>query len=67
MIKARSKCRGPFFCAVLTAKDLLVFVGRLEHFHKICSDELIVLGNSGLFGFWLRFSSVAGFLNLRLR
>ena len=34
----------------------------LEHFHKTCSDELRVIIDSGLFGFWLRLRSVAGFL-----
>jgi hypothetical protein len=34
----------------------------LEHFHKICSDGRLVLRDSGLFGFWLRFSSVTGFI-----
>ena len=39
----------------------------LEHFHQIYSDAPLVPRNSGLFGFWLCFSSVAGFSNLRLR
>jgi hypothetical protein len=33
----------------------------LEHFHKSCSDEL-KMDDSGLFGFWLRFGSVTGFI-----
>jgi len=42
-------------------------LNHLEHFHKIYSDAPLVLRNNGLFGFWLCFSSVAGFSNLRLR
>ena len=32
-----------------------------EHFHQSCSDGPMVLKDSGLLGFWLRFRSVAGF------
>ncbi|MEI6078285.1 MAG: hypothetical protein WCS94_22085 [Verrucomicrobiota bacterium] len=41
--------------------------GDLEHFHQIYSDAPMFPRNSGLLGFWLCFSSVAGFSNLRLR
>ena len=34
---------------------------RLEHFSQSCSDGLMVLTDSGLLGFWLRFRSVTGF------
>ena len=34
---------------------------RLEHFPQSCSAGLMVLTDSGLLGFWLRFGSVAGF------
>jgi len=46
------------------------FIGvsnKLEHFHQIYSAAPLVPRNSGLFGFWLCFSSVTGFSNLRLR
>jgi hypothetical protein len=36
-------------------------VGELEHFHQSCSAGLMVLTDSGLLGFWLRFLSVTGF------
>ena len=39
----------------------------LEHFHQIYSDESLVPSNNGFFGFWLCFSLVTGFSNLRLR
>jgi cobalt-zinc-cadmium efflux system outer membrane protein len=34
---------------------------KLEHFHQCCSDALEALWGSGVFDFWLRFSSVTGF------
>jgi len=40
---------------------------ELERIHQCCSAALRVLEASGLFGFWLRFSSMTGFLNLRRR
>jgi len=38
-----------------------------ERFKKSCSHSVKEQRLSGLFGFWRRFGSVAGFLNLRLR
>ena len=32
-----------------------------EHLPQSCSDGLMVLRDSGLLGFWLRFGSVSGF------
>jgi len=40
---------------------------NLEHFHQSCSDGLMVLTDSGLFGFCHRFRSLTGFSNLRRR
>src|SRR6185437_15012609 len=34
----------------------------LEHFQKYCSHSVCKEGGGGLFGFWLRFGSVTGFL-----
>src|SRR5262245_34178643 len=43
--------------------DFLSTVFRvLEHFHKYCSHSAKIHLRSGLFGFWLRFGSVTGFL-----
>jgi putative membrane protein insertion efficiency factor len=61
-----AECRMKFRCSLrhstfAICHSLVMRASSLEHFHQICRAVLRVPRDSGLFCFWLRFSSVTGF------